>query len=164
MATDEFQEETKKSASNWGKNIGNTVSGAAEGLEATLNNKSITKLAEKSGIILGGGIKAISKGLEESIDKQKVFADKEIEKDGIYIGRAEWIASSADKKSSFTLYLEFKKDFKGSLKLTVYDNDGKKIDNAIIEVDEKSGEEKLFVFDFSYLDPTLSEYCILTKK
>lgn len=160
MGSDEFQEETKKSASNWGKNIGNTVSGAVEGLESTLDDKAIAKLAEKGGVILGSGVKAISTGVEESIGKQTVYADKEIEKIGINIGRAEWLADST--KYSFGLYLEFENDFDGKLRLTAFDREGKKVDNSEMKINQKAGQDKIFVFQFEYLKPAQGEYCILS--
>lgn len=160
MASEEFQEKTKKSASNWGKNIGNTVTGAAEGLEATLDEEVIAKFAKKSGMILGSSVEAITAGVDDAIGKQKVYADKKIEKNGITIGRAEMLVDSV--KYSYGLYLEFKKDYKGKLRLTAFDTDGKKIDNTEIEIDQKSGQDKVFVFQFEYLKPAQSEYSILS--
>ena len=159
MGSDEFQEETKRSASNWGKNIGNTVSGAAEGLEETLDEDVINKLAEKSGIILGGGVKALSKGASNTGNKA-VHVDKEMEKYGIEIGHAELLENS--KKTSFGLYLEFKKDFKGKLRLTAFDMEGKKIDNSTIELDQKLDQDEVFEFEFKYLKPINCEYLILS--
>ena len=160
LGSDEFQEETRKSASNWGKNVGNTVSGAAEGLEATLDESAISKLAEKGGIILGKSVKAISTGVDETLGKQSVFADQEIEKSGINIGRAEWLTELS--KYSMGLYLEFKKDFKGKVRLIAFDRDGKKLDNSEIDIQQKSGQEKVFVFQFDYLKPAQGSYCILS--
>lgn len=160
MGSDEFQEETKKSASNWGKNIGNTVSGAAEGLEATLDDEAIAKLAKKGGVILGSGVKAVSEGVDETLGKQTVYADKEVENLGITIGRAEWQVDSV--KYSFGLYLEFKNDFNGTLRLIAYDNDGKKVDNSEVKVTQKKGADKVFVFGFDHLKPAQSQYCVLT--
>jgi len=160
MASEEFQEETKKAASNWGKNIGNTVSGAAEGLESTLDEDIIAKFAKKSGMILGSSVEAITAGVDETIGKQKVYADKKIEKNGITIGRAEMLVDSV--KYSYGVFLEFKKDYKGKLKLTAFDVDGKKIDKAVVDIDQKSGQDRVFVFEFEYLKPAQSEYSILS--
>ena len=159
MASDEFQEETKKAASNWGKNIGNTVTGAAEGLESTLDEDIIAKFAKKSGVILGSSVEAITSGVGETLGKQTVYADKKIEKDGIVIGRTELLLDSV--KYSYGVFLEFKKDYKGKLRLTAFDTEGKKIDNAEVEIDQKSGQDKVFVFD--YLNPAQSEYSILSS-
>ena len=150
----------QKAASNWGKNIGNTVSGAAEGLESTLDEDIIAKFAKKSGIILGSIVEAISSGVEETLGKQKVYADKKIEKNGITIGRAEMLVDSV--KYSYGVFLEFKKDYKGKLKLTAFDVDGKKIDKAVVDIDQKSGQDRVFVFEFEYLKPAQSEYSILS--
>ena len=161
MASDEFQEETKKAASNWGKNIGNTVTGAAEGLESTLDEDIIAKFAKKSGVILGSSVEAITSGVGETLGKQTVYADKKIEKDGIVIGRTELLLDSV--KYSYGVFLEFKKDYKGKLRLTAFDTEGKKIDNAEVEIDQKSGQDKVFVFEFDYLNPAQSEYSILSS-
>ena len=127
-ASEEFQAETKKTASNWGKNIGNTVSGAADGLESTLDDQAIAKLAKKGGVILGSGVKAFAKGVDETLGKQAIYPDKNLEKSRIKIERAEWLVDSA--KLTFGVYLEFQNDFKGSLSLTAYDDHGNKIDRS----------------------------------
>lgn len=57
MGTEEFQAETKKKAENLGKTWGNTVSGTAQGLEATLDDEAIGELANKGAITLGKGLK-----------------------------------------------------------------------------------------------------------
>lgn len=161
MGSDEFQAETKKTAENWGKNMGNTITGAAEGLEESIDEDAIAKLAEKSGVILGSGVSAITKGVDESIGKQTVYLSEEGENMGIRVGRAELLGDSV--KYSFGLFLEFEKNFDGKLKLTAYDIEGKKVDVSEIEVSKDAGHNKVTVFQFDYLKPTQTEYCILTS-
>lgn len=161
MGTEEFQTETKKKAENAGKTWGNTVSGTAQGIEATLDDEAITKLANKGAKIVGKGVKAIATGLDETAGKTTVFADESVEKIGITIGRAEKIADS--KKTSMGIFIEFKNDFNGKLNLTAYDSKGLKQDNSEINIVQKAGKSKVYVFNFDYFQPGLSGYCILTK-
>jgi len=162
MGTDEFQAETKKKAENLGKTWGNTVSGTAQGLEATLDDEAIAKLANKGAKIVGKGVKAVATGLDETTGKTTVFADESVDKTGITIGRAEQITDST--KYSFGLFLEFKNDFDGKLILTAYDSKGLKQDNSELTIKQTAGKAKVYVFQFDYFQPGLSGYCILTKE
>ncbi|MBD2770398.1 hypothetical protein IC235_21135 [Hymenobacter sp. BT664] len=161
MGSDEFQAETKKKAENTGRIWGNTVSGAAQGLEATLDDEAIEKLAKKGAVIAGKGVKAVATGLDETTGKTTVFADKPLADLGVSIGRAEQLTDSTN--NSFGLFLEFKKDFAGKLALTAYDSKGLKMDNAELNVKAEGGTAKVHVFRFKYFKPGLSGYCILTK-
>lgn len=162
MGSDEFQSETRKKAENMGKTWGNTVSGTADGVESTLDEEAISKLAEKGGLILGKGIQSISSGLDQSIGKTTVFADQSIESAGIEIGRSEQILDSS--KYSYGLFLAFKEQFEGTLVLTAYDSKGLKQDISEITLSEKAGKAKVYVFQFDYFKPGKSGYCILTKQ
>lgn len=161
MGSEEFQAETKKKAENLGKTWGNTVSGTAQGLEATLDDDAIAKLANKGAKIVGKGVKAAATGLDETAGKTTVFADESIDKEGVTVGRAEQITDSA--KNSFGLFLEFKKDFDGKLTLTAFDSKGLKQDNASLAIKQKAGQAKVYVFQFDYFKPGLSGYCVLKK-
>jgi hypothetical protein len=162
MGTEEFQAETKKKAENLCNTWGNTVSGTAQGLEATLDDEAIAKLANKGANIVGKGVKAVATGLDETTGKTTVFADESVDKTGILIGRAEQITDST--KYSFGLFLEFKNDFDGKLILTAYDSKGLKQDNSELTIKQKAGKAKVYVFQFDYFQPGLSGYCILTKE
>lgn len=161
MATDEFQEETRKKAENLGKTWGNTVSGTAEGLEATLDDEAIEKLANKGANIMGKGVKAFAAGMDESTGYTTVFVDESVDKLGISVGRAEKLVDSTDR--SFGLFLTYNKDFEGTLVLTAYDSKGQKQDNAEISVNQRAGKALVHVFKFPYFEPGLSGYCILSK-
>jgi hypothetical protein len=162
MGTQEFQTETKKKAENLGKSLGNTVSGTAQGLESTLDDEAIAKLANKGANIVGKGVKAVATGLDETVGKTSVFSDKSVDIVGITIGRAEQITDSI--KNSFGLYLEFKNDFDGKLVLTAYDSKGLKQDNSELSIKQKAGKAKVYVFQFDYFKPGISGYCILKKQ
>lgn len=161
MQTEEFQQETKRNANALGQSWGNTVTGTAEGLEASLDDEAIAKLANKSAKIVGKGITAVAAGMDETILKTRVFSDESIENEGIKLGRAELIADSLN--ANFGLYLEFEKNFIGKLRLTAYDCQGLKMDNAEIEIKTEAGKAKVYLFKFDYFEPGLSGYCVLTK-
>ncbi len=162
MGTEEFQTEAKEKAENLGKTWGNTVSGTAKGLNETLDEEEILKLANKSSKIVGEGIKIVAAGFDETIGKTKIFSDESIDKAGILVGRAERIKDSLTH--SFGLFLEFNSDFDGELVLTAYDNEGLKMDISEIDLKEKAGQAKVCVFQFKYFEPGLSGYCILKNK
>lgn len=160
LGSEEFHEQTKKTGNNLGAQVGNTVSGFSEGLESSLDEQTIIKLANKGGIILGSGVDAISDGLDETLGKQKIFPSENIEEKGIKIGRAQWVEGKS--KYNLNLYLEFKKDFNEQIKLTAYDKEGLKIDNSEIEANYKKGDEKVNTFGFDYLNGGQAEYFILS--
>jgi len=162
MGSDEFQEETRKKAENVGKTWGNTVTGTAQGLEATLDDDAIAKLANKGAKIVGKGVKAAATGMDETVGKTTVFLDESADREGVAIGRAEQITDSL--KHSFGLFLEFNKDFNGTLSLTAYDSEGKKQDKAELPFKEKAGKAKVYVFQFDYFKPGMSGYCVLAKE
>ena len=162
MGSDEFQEETRKKAENMGKTWGNTVSGTAQGLEATLDDEVIAKLANKGATIVGKGVKAVSTGLDETVGKMTVFPDESLATAGITIGRAEHLLDTA--KYSFGLFLEFEKDFSGTLILTAYDSEGLKMDITELKVTEQAGKSRVHIFGFNHFQPGLSGYCILEQR
>lgn len=162
VSSDEFQEETRKAAENWGKNIGNTASGAAEGIASSLDEEAIGKLAEKSGKILGDGVKSMSKGMDESIGKVLIYPDSILSTNGIELGRAEQTYSPEDGYQ-FGVFLEFKSQFNGKLKLTAYDSEGLKMDVATVELDKEQGDEGVELFKFEHFKPGKSGYCILSE-
>ena len=162
MGSDEFQAETKKKAENMGKTWGNTVSGTAQGLEATLDDEVIAKLANKGANIVGKSVKAVSTGLDETVGKTTVFPDESLMFAGITIGRAEQLLDSA--KYSFGLFLEFEKDFSGTLILTAYDSEGLKMDITELVITEQAGKSRVHIFGFDYFQPGLSGYCILEQR
>ena len=159
MGSAEFQMETKKKAENLGKTWGNTASGTAKGLESTLNDDAIAKLAGKGAKIVGKSANAISGGLDETKRKTRVFSDKSIENVGISLGNADELTDSA--RNSFGLFLEFKNDFDGTLALTAFNSEGVKKDVSKILIKEKAGNGKVYVFKFEYFQPGPNGYCVL---
>lgn len=159
MGSEEFQAETIKKAENLGKTWGNTVSGTAKGLDESIDDEVLLKLANKGARVLGGGVEAISAGFDETTGKTTIFPDDSLQYVGISIGRAEKLKDSLSH--SYGLFIEFNKDYKGELVLTAYDNEGLKMDASRMSIDESSGQEKIFVFQFEYFKPGLSGYCIL---
>lgn len=161
VSSDEFHDETRKQAENLGRALGNTASGISEGLESSLDDEAIAKLANKAGKIVGKGIQSISEGVDETLIKTTVFTDESIEKDGMVIGRAEQVTDSA--KYALGLYISFKKNFDNTLTLTAYDNSGAPVDVSKIHVKQSAGQAKVYAFRFDKFKPKANGYCILTK-
>ncbi len=162
MGTVEFQENTKKKAESSGKTWVNTVSGAAQGLDESLDDKVILKLANKGAKIVGEGAKATAAGFDETTGKTTILSDESIEKIGITIGRAERVNDSITHR--FGLFLEFKQDFEGKLTLTAFDDEGLKMDISELVVNEKAGQAKVYLLQFKYFKRGLSGYSILKNK
>lgn len=161
LGSDEFHEQTRKSAENWGKSVGNTITGASQGLEASVDEDAIYKLANKSARLAGNGVKAIAEGFDESVGKTTIFSNEEVNELGIKIGRAE--EDTQGDTTIINLYLEFKNDFDGKLRLSSFDSEGTKMETSEMTVNEIAGTEKVFEFPFAYSNPGLSGYCILSK-
>lgn len=162
MGSEEFQEETKKTAQTWGENIGNTITGAAKGLESTLDEESITKLADKSATVVGKGVVALSDGFDKTVGKTTIFADESLEALGIKIGRGEETNDTTGYQMK--IYLDFEKDFEGDLNLSIYDSEGLKQNSKSNSFSQKAGDGAIFSFHFEDFEPGLSGYCILAKK
>lgn len=160
MNSDEFGEETRMIGQNVGKKLGNTITGTLEGLDETLDEDVIASMSEKGSRIIGKGVEASAKGFDETTGKTTVYLDETAGKMGVSIGRAERLTDSI--KASYGLYLEFKDDFNKKLKLTAFDSEGKKMDNAILEVSASANSEKVYVFAFDYFNPGLSGHCVLS--
>lgn len=161
LGSDEFHEQTRKNAENWGKSVGNTITGASQGLEASIDEEAIYNLANKTARIAGNGVKAIAEGLDESVGKTTIFMNEEVSDEGIEIGRAD--EDNEGEGTVITLHLDFEKDFEGKLRLSAYDSEGTKMETSELAVKEVAGTEKVFEFPFSYSRPGLSGYCILSK-
>jgi hypothetical protein len=161
VASDEFQNETKKKAESLGKTYGNTVSGAAKGFEETLDDESIAKLANKIAVTTGKVVKTTNAGLDSTIGKTNILSDKSITDAGIEIGRAQ--ENVEGSQNNIGLYLDFKSNFKGILRLTAYDQQSEKMDAIEVNVDEKIGAGKVVVFKFKYAPPGVNGFCVLTK-
>ena len=160
-ATDEFQSEVKKKAENVGKTYGNTVSGTVKGLDETLDADAIAKLANKTAVITGKVVKATSAGLDSTVGQTSIVSDKSALDAGIEIGRA--LQNAEGSVNNIGLYLDFKTNFKGTLRLTSFDQKATKMDAVEVKVDEKAGVGKVVVFKFKFAPPGLNGYCILSK-
>ena len=161
LDSDEFGADTRATATAVGAAAGRTVSGAAQGLGAGLDDAALEKLARKGGTLVGRGVKAAAAGLDETAGKTTVFADESLAAAGIGLGRAQELPDSA--RYRFGLFLDFRQDFNGTLLLTAYDSKGLKMDNAAVAVEAKAGAAKVYVFAFQYFQPGLSGYCVLSK-
>lgn len=64
VQSNKFQNDTKKGTELIGETIGSATSGLSKGLSTTLDDEAISKLAEKSGAILGKSLKTIASSLD----------------------------------------------------------------------------------------------------
>ncbi|HTH55497.1 MAG TPA: hypothetical protein VL728_05585 [Cyclobacteriaceae bacterium] len=151
----------KRKTKDAGRILGNAASGATRDVQATLDDEAIIQLAKKGAKIVGNGMKAMTTVFGGPVGKTLMFTDESVAQAGIVIGRAERIAKT-DTTSVFGLFLEFKKDFKGTLTLTAYDSNGLKRDTSEIALTGKAGKEEIQVFAFNYFHPHLSGYCVLS--
>lgn len=161
VRSDQFQEDTKKGSEIIGQTVGSVSSGLSKGLSTTLDDEAIANLAKKSASILGKSIKTVASTLDSSLGNKNIFIDKNLADAGFEPGRAE--EQYNGKTNDLRIFLEYKKDFKGNLKLTNYDQAGKKIDVTEKDIDAKAGQEKVEVFTFANSEPGLTTYYILAK-
>jgi hypothetical protein len=161
VASNEFQENVKKSSEMVGKTVGSVSSGLSQGLSTTLDDEAISNLAKKSTTILGKSIKTMASGLDSTIGNKNIFIDQNLADAGFELGRAD--EQFRSKTSDLGIFITYEKDFKGKLKLTNYDQVGRKIDVAEKEINAKAGQEKVEVFSFSHSDLGVTTYYIISK-
>lgn len=162
VGSEEFQKDVREKGENAGKTMGSTISGYADGLEQNLEEDVIEKLSGKGGRILGKGMVAIEKGLDETQAKTTIYPNESANNAGIKLGNVESLPNKDVR--TYGLYIEFSKDYKGKLYLTAFDKDGHKKDRAEIDVDEKAGQEKVFEFSFPYFEIGINDLCVLSTE
>ncbi len=161
VKSDVFQDDTRKGAALLGETVGSAASGASEGLSATLDDEAIARLGGKSSVIIGKSIKTMASGLDSTIGNKNIFTDSSLLNSGIEPGRAE--EDYNEKSNDLGIYLDYNKDFKGTLRLTNYEQEGRKIDYAEQEINGKAGKGKVTTFSFLHSDLGLTTYYILSK-
>jgi hypothetical protein len=157
----EFQDDTKKGTEFIGVTVGSATSGLSEGLSKTLDEDAISKLAEKSGAILGKSIKTMASSLDSTIGNTNIYIDKTLQSDNLSLGRAEEKYKS--NSNDLGIFIETKTDFKGKLKLTNYDQSGKVIEAVEKVVNFKANKGNVEVFSFYNSNFGITTYFILSK-
>ena len=157
----EFQDDTKKGAEIIGQTVGSTTSGISNGLSNTLDEAAIKNLASKSAIILSKVTKTIASNLDSTLGHKNIFLDKTLENSGIELGRADEKYNS--KTNNLGIFIEFKNDFKGILRITNFDQTGQKIEVVDKTVNAKAGQNKVEVFVFLHSGLGLTTYYIISK-
>lgn len=157
----EFQDDAKKGSEIVGQTVGSVSSGLSKGLSTTLDDEAISNLAKKSATILGKSIKTMASSLDSTIGNKNIFIDQNLADAGFELGRADEQYKS--KTNDLGIFINYKKDFKGKLKLTNFDQTGKKIDVAEKEINAKAGQEQVEVFSFSHSDLGVTTYYIISK-
>lgn len=162
VKSEEFQMMAKNNAELMAKTYGNTVSGAAKGLNEGLDDEVIIALASKSAVITGKIIQTTAAALDSTVGKTKILTDQSVGKASIEIGHAG--ENYQDTLREINLFLDFKKEFKGNLVLTSYDIEGKKMDLCSLKLDKKKNDAELVSFKFKHTPDTWSSYYILTTE
>ena len=156
----EFQNDTKKGAELIGETVGSTTSGLSNGLSKTLDDEAITNLASKSASILGKVTKTIASNLDSTLGNKNIYLDKSLENSGLELGRADEKYNS--KTNDLGIFIDFKKDFKKIIRITNYDQVGKKIEVVDKAINSKAGQNKVEVFSFLHSDLGLTTYYIIS--
>ena len=161
VASKEFQADARKGSTLLGQTVGSVSSGLSKGISSTLDDTAIADLAKKSANILRKSMKTIASGLDSTIGNKQLFIDQPLADAGIELGRA--VEQYHSNTSELGIFISYQKDFKGKLKLINYDQNGKKVDIALREVNVKSGTERVEEFVFSRPYAGLTTYYILSK-
>lgn len=162
VAKQDVQIAVSKAAEVAGKTAGSVISGGAKGMNQTLDDNAIATLAGKSGTIIGKAIKASAAGWDSTF-RPSIFIDASLANAGFELGRAEELYERKTEDVFMSIFITFTKNFKGTLKLTMYDQEGKKMTIAQTEINEKAGAEKLIRFDFPVIHTELTRYYVLSK-
>lgn len=157
----EFQKDVNKGSEIVGQTIGSVSSGISKGITSTIDDEAIHELARRSAAILGKSIKTVASGFDSTIGAKNIYVDQSLSDAGFELGRASEKINA--NTGELKIFITYKKDFKGTLLMTNYDQTGKKIDIAKKEVDVKAGVEKVEVFSFLHSDFGLTTYYILSN-
>ena len=161
VTSNEFQEDAKKGSEIIGKTAGSVSSGLSKGLSITLDDEAVSDLTRKSASIIGKSIKTMASEIYSTIGNKNIFIDKNLINAGFELGRAD--ERYHPNTNDLEIFINYKEDFKGKLKLTNYDQNGKKIEVSEKIIDAKAGEEKVEIFNFSHSDLGLTTYYIISK-
>ncbi len=159
VSSDQMQEDVRNTSKTMGKTTGSIISGQVEGMAETLDENAFLALAKKSARIVGKGIVGVTTELNGTLGSTLVYTSEQADAFGIEIGRAQQ-AGKGDAKA-VGLFVEFKRSFQGVLKLESFDGQGRKMDVAVLEINEREGASRHLDFFFQKNGPGLSGYCIL---
>jgi len=157
----EFQDDAKKGSQLVGETVGSVSSGVSDGLATTLDDAAIARLAKKSAAIIGTSIKTMASALDSTLGNKNIFIDSSLVNSGIELGSAQ--AKYNANTSDLEIFIDFRKHFDGKLRITNYDQAGKKIDISEKTINAKAGQGQVEVFSFSYSGLGLTTYYIISK-
>jgi len=157
----EFQDDAKKGAELLGQTAGSITAGVSDGLSNTLDDEAIEKLASKSAVIIGKSVKTIAAGFDSTLGNKNIYPDNSLENSGLELGNA--VEEYKSKTNDLAIFIDYQKDFKGKLRITNYDQAGKKIDVAEKDINVKMGQGRVEVFSFSHSNLGLTTYYIISR-
>ena len=155
----EFQTDTRKGAALVGKTIGSASSGLSDGVANTLDDEAIKNLAGKSASILAKVTKTVASTLDSTIGTKNIFLDQSVSETGIELGRGTEKYQS--NGNDLQVFISYKKNFKGKLRLTNYDQMGKKLEQVEKAIFSTAGEERIEIFHFPNSEFGITTYFIL---
>ncbi len=125
VKSDDFQDDARRGSEMVGETIGSATSGLSNGFSKTLDDKSVMNLASKSATIVGKVTKTIASNLDSTLGSKNVYLDKSIENSGLEFGRADEKYNA--QTNDLGIFVEYKKDFNKAIRITNYDQTGKKM-------------------------------------
>ncbi len=155
----EFQADTRKGTTLVGQTIGSASSGLSDGVANTLDDEAIKNLAGKSASILAKVTKTVASTLDSTIGTKNIFLDQSISETGIELGRATEKYQSTG--NDLQVFISYKKNFKGKLRLTNYDQMGKKLEQVEKAIFSTAGDERVEIFHFPNSEFGITTYFIL---
>ena len=99
--------------------------------------------------------------MDSTLGHKNIFLDKTLENSGLELGRADEKYNA--KTNGLGIFIDYKNDFKGKLRITNFDQAGQKIEVVDKVVNAKAGQNKVEVFSFLHSDLGLTTYYIISK-
>jgi hypothetical protein len=106
-------------------------------------------------------MKTMASALDSTLGNKNIFIDSSLVNSGIELGSAQ--AKYNANTSDLEIFIDFRKHFDGKLRITNYDQTGKKIDISEKTINAKAGQGQVEVFSFSHSGLGLTTYYIISK-
>ncbi len=158
----EFQRDAKDGATLIGQTLGSAGSGLSNGVSSTLDEEAVNALASKSAIIFGKVTKTVASNFDSTLGSTNIYMDQTLKNSGMVPGRADEKYNA--KTNDLEIFIDYKKDFTGKLRVTNYDQQGLKIEVVEKTVKAKAGQGKVEVFNFEHSGFGLTTYFIISKE
>lgn len=148
------REEKLQSAEDQGNMLAATKAKVVEGVGKALKNEGSTAaqtLTEGTGEV----VKAVGKGIDNSLEKVKLSVQADLAQKGVGATRAA-LNDKTEKRHGVTVYVTLDKPYAGPLELRAYDKEKLEIGRAKLTLDEKEPTAKYVDFAFDERTPLLT--------